>query len=68
VAGGQGAPETIARLSTNPPAGLAARVNALAERGYRILVVAAGPDDHLQFVGLIGLLVPPIWIISSASS
>ena len=55
----KGAPETIARLSTNPPADLEAQVDALAERGFRVLAVAAGRDDRLQFVGLIGLLDPP---------
>jgi len=55
----KGAPETIAQLSARPPTDLAAQVSALAEQGYRVLAVAAGPDDHLQFIGLIGLLDPP---------
>ncbi len=55
----KGAPKVIAQLSESSPSDLAADVNALAEQGYRVLAVAGGPVDHLQFVGLIGLLDRP---------
>src|SRR5208337_5421131 len=54
----KGAPSVIAGLSKNGT-GFDADVENLAAQGYRMLAVAAGSDDHLQPVGLVGLLDPP---------
>jgi H+-transporting ATPase len=54
----KGAPSVIAGLSKNG-LGFDADVENLAAQGYRALAVAAGADDHLQPVGLVGLLDPP---------
>jgi P-type E1-E2 ATPase len=39
--------------------GFDADVENLAAKGYPALAVAAGADDYLQAVGLVGLLDPP---------
>lgn len=40
-------------------AGLTGDLEELAERGCRVLAVAAGPPGRLRLVGLVGLLDPP---------
>ncbi len=63
-AGGQplrilkGAFARIAQL-TPPPADAAAALDALETQGYRVLAVAAGPQGHLAWAGLIALSDPP---------
>lgn len=52
----KGAPGTIDNLigtSTLPEA------EGLAAQGYRVLAVAAGPEDHLAITGFLALLDPP---------
>jgi len=54
----KGAPEAVAsRVKTAPD--YSADVERLAAQGFRILGVAAGPDDDLRFVGLLALEDPP---------
>lgn len=52
----KGAPAQIAILAGRP--GLP-EADQLAAKGYRVLAVAAGPEGHMQLVGLLGLLDPP---------
>ncbi len=54
----KGAFEVIARLSP-PPSDAERRVDALAERGHRVIAVAAGAPGALRFCGLIALSDPP---------
>lgn len=54
----KGAPEAVARRTSHVP-DYATDVERLSGQGYRVLAVAAGPDDDLQFVGLIALEDPP---------
>lgn len=54
----KGAPAVVAALTAGdrlPDAD----VEALADQGYRILAVAAGPQGHLRLVGLVALQDPP---------
>jgi len=54
----KGAPSAVAdRVKSAPD--YSADVERLAEQGCRVLAIAAGPDDELQFVGLLALEDPP---------
>jgi len=54
----KGAPDAVARrLKT--AVDYTADVERMAAQGYRVLGVAAGPEDDLQFVGLVALQDPP---------
>ena len=54
----KGAPDAVAsRVKT--ALDCSADVERLAAQGYRVLGVAAGPDDDLRFVGLLALEDPP---------
>jgi len=56
----KGAPQVVAALVVGiDREALAGEVAALAARGYRVLAVAAGSENRLQLVGLIGLSDPP---------
>jgi Ca2+-transporting ATPase len=58
----KGAPEVIAPLCSEVPAGAEAAARDLAARGLRVLSVATGshPEEHgLRLVGLLGLADPP---------
>jgi len=56
----KGAPQVVAALVAGIDQGVVeADVARLAESGYRVLAVAAGPQSRLQLVGLIGLYDPP---------
>ena len=54
----KGAPEAVANRAKHVP-NYSPDMARLAEQGYRVLAVAAGPDDDLSFVGLLGLEDPP---------
>jgi len=54
----KGAPGAVAGRVKRAP-DYSADVQRLAEQGYRVLAIAAGPDDDLQFVGLLALEDPP---------
>jgi H+-transporting ATPase len=54
----KGAPEAVAGRVKTAHVCLA-DVERLAGQGYRVLGVAAGPDDDLRFVGLVALEDPP---------
>ncbi|MGB8345098.1 MAG: plasma-membrane proton-efflux P-type ATPase [Ktedonobacteraceae bacterium] len=56
----KGAPQVVVALvpGINQDA-VEADVVMLAERGYRVLAVAAGPEHDARMVGLIGLFDPP---------
>ena len=54
----KGAPGAVAGRVKGAP-DYSADVERLAEQGYRVLAIAAGPDDDLQFVGLLALEDPP---------
>ena len=54
----KGAPGAVAGKVKGAP-DYSADVERLAEQGYRVLAIAAGPDDDLQFVGLLALEDPP---------
>ena len=54
----KGAPEAVANRVKRVP-DYSPDVERLAAQGYRVLAVAAGPDDDLSFVGLLGLEDPP---------
>ena len=70
VAAVKGAPETIARLCGTPDAPWLATADQLANEGYRVLALAAGPaepvekeakgtaEDQLTYLGLVGLIDP----------
>jgi len=54
----KGAPDAVAsRVKT--ALDFSADVERLAAQGYRVLGIAAGPDDNLRFVGLLALADPP---------
>jgi H+-transporting ATPase len=56
----KGAPRVVAALvSGSDQAAVEAEVAQLAEHGSRVLAVAAGSEQALQLVGLIGLFDPP---------
>jgi H+-transporting ATPase len=58
----KGAPQVVTALvsgSDQAAIEIEAEVAALAANGYRVLAVAAGPENRLQLVGLIGLFDPP---------
>jgi H+-transporting ATPase len=56
----KGAPQVVSALAKgSDQAAVEAEVARLAGRGYRVLAVAAGPEQELQLVGLIGLFDPP---------
>lgn len=56
----KGAPQVVAALASGcDPATVTADVAALADSGYRVLAVAAGPAAALHLAGLIGLSDPP---------
>jgi H+-transporting ATPase len=58
----KGAPQVVTTLvsgSEQAVREMEAEVATLAAKGYRVLAVAAGPEDRLQLVGLIGLFDPP---------
>jgi len=54
----KGYPRLVAGLARNAP-DPAADVDALAREGYRVIGIAAGPPEKLEFAGLIGLYDPP---------
>jgi len=54
----KGAPDAVARR-VKTALDYSADVERLAAQGYRVLAVAAGPDDDLRFVGLVALEDPP---------
>ncbi len=54
----KGAPDAVAARVKGAP-DYSADVERLAEQGCRVLAIAAGPDDHVQFVGLLALEDPP---------
>ena len=54
----KGFPRTVAAMTFNAPDPSLA-VDALAQKGYRVIGIAAGPDERLEFAGLIGLYDPP---------
>ncbi len=54
----KGYPRVVAAMAHNAP-DPSAHVDALAKHGYRVIGVAAGSDEELEFVGLIGLYDPP---------
>jgi H+-transporting ATPase len=54
----KGFPRMVAAMTYNAPDPTPA-VNALATKGYRVIGVAAGSDERLDFAGLIGLYDPP---------
>jgi H+-transporting ATPase len=54
----KGAFEALAG-TTRAPADASRLVNELAERGHRVIAVAAGPSDSLQLAGLIAISDPP---------
>jgi H+-transporting ATPase len=55
----KGAPQVVRALSAVGGESMERDVERLAAEGYRILAVAAGADDALRLVGLIGLEDPP---------
>ena len=54
----KGAPDTVARR-VKTAVDFSANVDQMATRGYRVLGVAAGPEDNLSFVGLLAFEDPP---------
>lgn len=54
----KGAPDAVARR-VKTAVDYSADEDRLAAQGYRVLGVAAGPDDDLRFVGLVALQDPP---------
>jgi H+-transporting ATPase len=54
----KGAPQSVAALVANP-ADWNAGVEQLAANGYRVLAVAAGPENELALAGLVALADPP---------
>jgi H+-transporting ATPase len=54
----KGAPEAVANRVKHVPR-YSPDMERLAAQGYRVLAVAAGPDDDLSFVGLLALEDPP---------
>jgi len=54
----KGAPEAVANRVKRVP-NYSPDMERLAAQGYRVLAVAAGPDDDLSFVGLLALEDPP---------
>ncbi len=52
----KGAPDKIAAMTGEA---VAPETGKLAEQGYRVLAVAAGPDGGLRTVGAVALLDPP---------
>lgn len=55
----KGAPHAIAAICQDAPATLDAEVDALAAQGYRVLGVAHGEGQTLQWSGLVSLQDPP---------
>ena len=54
----KGAPEAVAKRVKRVP-NYSPDMERFAAQGYRVLAVAAGPDDDLSFVGLLALEDPP---------
>ena len=54
----KGAPDAVARR-VRTALDYSSGVERLAAQGYRVLGVAAGPDEDLRFVGLVALEDPP---------
>ena len=54
----KGYPRLVAAMAYNTPDPSAA-VDALAQQGYRVIGIAEGSEERLEFVGLIGLYDPP---------
>ncbi len=54
----KGAPEAVAKRVKHVP-DYSPDMDRLAKQGYRVLAVAGGPDDDLNFVGLLALEDPP---------
>jgi Ca2+-transporting ATPase len=62
----KGAPETVLELCTDVPPGAAAELDAMAERGLRVLAVGVKndvkdelDDQGLHFAGFVGIADPP---------
>lgn len=53
----KGYPDVVAALAGS--SNISPDVDAFAQRGYRVLAVAAGPENELKLIGLIGLYDPP---------
>lgn len=51
----KGMPQIVATLTVGQPEGFSSDFDALSARGYRVLAVAAGTEDAMRLVGLIGL-------------
>jgi H+-transporting ATPase len=54
----KGAPQAVAARVSAPP-DWQGDTRALAEHGYRVLAVAAGPQGDLRFIGLLAFQDPP---------
>jgi H+-transporting ATPase len=54
----KGYPRMVAAMTFNAPDPTLA-VDALAKQGYRVIGIAAGSDERLEFAGLIGFYDPP---------
>ena len=54
----KGYPRMVAAMSYDAP-DPSSYVDALAKEGYRVIGIAAGSEEKLEFVGLIGLYDPP---------
>ena len=54
----KGYPRLVAAMTYNAP-DITSQVDALAKQGYRVIGIASGSHERLEFVGLIGLFDPP---------
>lgn len=54
----KGYPRVVAALTYNTP-DPSSSVDALAKQGYRVIGIAAGSQERLEFAGLVGLYDPP---------
>ncbi|MGA7193534.1 MAG: plasma-membrane proton-efflux P-type ATPase [Anaerolineales bacterium] len=54
----KGFPRLVAAMTYNTPDPSSA-VDALAQQGYRVIGIAEGSEERLEFVGLLGLYDPP---------
>ena len=54
----KGFPRMVAAMTYNAPDPSPA-VNALASKGYRVIGIAAGQNERLEFIGLLGFYDPP---------
>ena len=54
----KGYPRMVAAMTYNAP-DPSSYVDSLAKEGYRVIGIAAGSEEKLEFIGLIGLYDPP---------